>query len=140
MSNNRTLGQVSVHTKTSKYFLAHRVRALGGMDFPRESIIIPPAKLSRQHSQRPINGNPAQVVATPPARLIPRQSPRLITSTSTTTPPTKSSGPNSLRTINNVDTEFARHEARTWNEDRSQIYHIIKRLESSYLYHGTKQS
>jgi hypothetical protein len=124
MSNNQTLGQVSIHTKTSNYFLAHRVRAPGGMDFLRGSVITPPAKLSRQHSSRPINGNLAQVVVTPTARLIPRQSPRLITSTSTTTPPTKSSGPNSLRMINNVDTEYAQHEARTWNEYRSQIYHL----------------
>jgi hypothetical protein len=124
MSNNQTLGRVSIHTKTSKYFLAHRVRAPGGMGFLRGSVITPAAKLSRQHSPRPINGNPVQVLATPPARLGPRQTPRSITNASTTIPPIKSSGPNSLRMINNVDTIYAQHEARTWNEYRSQIYHL----------------
>jgi hypothetical protein len=93
------------------------------MDFPRGSVFTPPAKLSRQHSPRSINGTSPQVVTTPPAKLNRQYSPRSITNTSTSTPPTRLSRHNSPREINRTDTNYELLEARTWNENRPQSHY-----------------
>lgn len=93
------------------------------MDSLPGSVFTPPAKLSRHHSPRSMNGTSPQIVTRPPAEISRQYSPRSITSTSTSTSPTRLSQHNSSRDINRTVTDYELHEARTWNEDRPQSHY-----------------